>query len=149
MPAKLSSGHRTGKDWFSFQSQRRAMPKNVTTTVHSCTSHMLLKLCSKSFKLGISSIWTKNLQMYKLGLEKAERSEIILLTLLDQRKSKGISEKASTSVSLTILKVLTGWITTNWRIFKEMGMPDYLACLLRNLHAGQETTVRTGHGTKD
>ena len=102
---------------FSFQSQRRAMPKNVQTTGQLCSFNMLARLCSKSFKLGISSIWTKNLQMYKLGLEKAERSEIILLTLLDQRKSKGISEKASTSVSLTILKVLTGWITTNCRKF--------------------------------
>ena len=55
MPAKLSSDHRTGKDGFSFQAQRRAMPKNATTTVPLCTSHMLLKLCSKSFKLGISS----------------------------------------------------------------------------------------------
>ena len=51
MPAKLSSGHRTGKD----QSRRRAMPKSVITTVHLCTSHMLLRLCSKSFKLVISS----------------------------------------------------------------------------------------------
>ena len=41
------------------------------------------------------------------------------------------------------------WITSNWKILKEMGMPDHLACLLRNLHAGQEATVRTGHGTTD
>ena len=44
-------------------------------------------------------------------------------------------------------KPLTVWITTNWKILKEMGIPDYLACLLRNLYAGQEATVRTGHGT--
>ena len=41
------------------------------------------------------------------------------------------------------------WITTNWEILKEMGIPDHLTCLLRNLYAGQETTVRTGHGTTD
>ena len=46
-------------------------------------------------------------------------------------------------------KLLTVWITINWKILKEMGIPDYLTCLLRNLYAGQEATVRTGHGTTD
>ena len=46
-------------------------------------------------------------------------------------------------------KPLTVWITTNWKILKEMGIPDHLACLLRNLYAGQEATVRTEHGTTD
>ena len=41
------------------------------------------------------------------------------------------------------------WITTNWKIIKEMGIPDHLTCLLRNLYAGQKATVRTGHGTTD
>ena len=44
-------------------------------------------------------------------------------------------------------KPLTVWITTNWKILKEI--PDHLTCLLRNLYAGQEATVRTGHGTTD
>ena len=46
-------------------------------------------------------------------------------------------------------KSLTVWITINWRILKEMGISDHLTCLLRNLYAGQEATVRTGHGTTD
>ena len=46
-------------------------------------------------------------------------------------------------------KPLTVWITTNWKILKEMGIPDHLSCLLINLYAGQEATVRTGHGTTD
>ena len=46
-------------------------------------------------------------------------------------------------------KPLIMWITTNWKILKEMGIPDHLTCLLRNLYAGQEATVRTGHGTTD
>ena len=46
-------------------------------------------------------------------------------------------------------KPLTVWITINWKILKEMGIPDHLTCLLRNLYAGQEATVRTGHGTAD
>ena len=41
------------------------------------------------------------------------------------------------------------WMTINWKIFKEMGIPDQLACLLKNLYAGREATVRTGHGTTD
>ena len=41
------------------------------------------------------------------------------------------------------------WITTNWKILQEIGIPDHLTCLLRNLYAGQEAIVRTGHGTKD
>ena len=44
---------------------------------------------------------------------------------------------------------MTVWITTNWKILKEKGIPDHLTCLLRNLYAGQEATVRTGHGTTD
>ena len=46
-------------------------------------------------------------------------------------------------------KRLTVWIPVNWKILKEMGVPDHLTCLLRNLYAGQEATVRTGHGTTD
>ena len=58
-------------------------------------------------------------------------------------------QKTSTSALLTIPKLLTVWITTNWKILKEMGIPDHLTFLLRNLYAGQEATVRTGYGTTD
>ena len=47
------------------------------------------------------------------------------------------------------VKLLTVWITTNWKILKEMGISDHLACPLRNLYAGQEATVRIRHGTTD
>ena len=57
--------------------------------------------------------------------------------------------KTSTSVLLTMPKPLTAWITKLWKILKEIGIPDHLTCLLRNLYAGQEATVRTGHGTTD
>ena len=50
---------------------------------------------------------------------------------------------------LTMPKPLTVWITINWKILKEMGIPEHLTHLLRNLYAGQEATVRTGHGTTD
>ena len=50
---------------------------------------------------------------------------------------------------MTTLKPLTVWITTNWEMLKEMGIPNHLTCLLRNLYSGQEATVATGHGTMD
>ena len=87
--------------------------------------------------------------MFKLDLEKAEEPEIKLPTSTGSLKKQESSRKTSTSASLTMLKPLTVWTTTNWKILKEMGMPDYLICLLRNLYAGQEATVRTGHGTTD
>ena len=58
-------------------------------------------------------------------------------------------QKTSTSASLTTLKPLTVWITTNWKILQEMGIPNHLTCLLRNLYASQEATARSGHGTTD
>ena len=59
------------------------------------------------------------------------------------------SRKTSISALLSMIKPLTVWITTNWKILEEMGISDHLTCLLRNLYAGQEATVRTEHGTTD
>ena len=60
-----------------------------------------------------------------------------------------IDSKTPTSALLTMSKPLTVWVTTNWKILKEMGIPDHLICLLRNLYPDQKTTVRTKHGTTD
>ena len=90
-----------------------------------------------------------NLQMFYLDLEKAEEPEIKLPTSAGSSKKQENSRKTSISVLLTMPKALTVWITTNWKILKEMGIPDHLTCLLRNLYAGQEATVRTGHGKTD
>ena len=79
---------------------------------------------------------TVNFQMLKLDLEKAEKPEIKLPTSVGSSKKQGNSRK--TSASLTMPKPLTVWITTNWKILKEMGISDYLTCLLRNLYAGQK-----------
>ena len=87
--------------------------------------------------------------MYKLDLEKAGEPEIKLPTSVGSSKKQESSRKTSTSASLTTLKPLPMWITTNWKSLQEMGIPDHLTCLLRNLYAGQEATVRTGHGTTD
>ena len=82
--------------------------------------------------------------MFKL--EKAEEPEIKLPTSAGSKKQES-SRKTSISASLTTPKPLTVWFTTNGKILKEMGIPDHLICLLRNLYAGQEAAVRTGHGT--
>ena len=86
---------------------------------------------------------------FQLDLEKAEEPEIKLPTSAGSLKKKESSRKISISALLTMPKPLIVWITINWKILKEMGIPDHLTYLLRNLCAGQEATVRTGHGTKD
>ena len=90
-----------------------------------------------------------NFQMFKLDLEKAEEPEIKLPTSTGSSKEQESSRKTSISTLMTTAKSLTVWITTNWKILKEIGIADPLTYLLRNLYAGQEATVRTGHGTKD
>ena len=87
--------------------------------------------------------------MFKLVLEKTEEPEIKLPTFAGSSKKQETSRKTSISALLTMLKTLTVWITINWKILKEMGIPDHLTCLLRNLYAGQEARVRSGHGTRD
>ena len=89
-----------------------------------------------------------NFQMLKLGLEKAEEPEIKMPSVESSKKQEN-SRKTSTSVSLTMLKPLTVDHSKLWEILKEIGIPDHVTCLLRNLHAGQEATVRTKHGTKN
>ena len=87
--------------------------------------------------------------MFKLDLEKVEEPEIKLPTSVGSLKKQKSSRKTSTSALSTMPKPLTVWITTNWKILKQMGIPDHLTCLLRNLYAGQEATMRTVHGTTD
>ena len=107
------------------------------------------KIMLKILKRGFNSTWTKKFQMFKLDLEKAEEPEIKLPISVGSSKKQVISKKTSISALLTMPKPLTVWITTNSGKFLEMGPPDHLTCLLRNLYAGQETTVRTVHGTTD
>ena len=85
--------------------------------------------------------------MLKVDLEKAEEPEILLPISAESLKKKESSRKISTSALLTMSKPLTVWITTNWKIIKEMGIPDHHTFLLRNLYAGQEITVTTRHVT--
>ena len=105
------------QDWkrcqFSFQSQRKAMPKNAQTTTQLHSSHTLAKQCSKLYKPGFNSTWTENFQIFKLDLAKAEEPEINFLTPAGSSKKQASSKKTSTSALLTMPKPLTMWITTN------------------------------------
>ena len=107
----LSSGHRTGRGQFSFQSQRKAMLKNAQTTAQLHSSHTLVKYFSKFSKPGFSNTWTVNFQTFKLVLEKAEEPEIKLPTSAGSWKKQESSRKPSTSALLTMPKPLTVWIT--------------------------------------
>ena len=89
-------------------------------------------------------------QMFKLDLEKAEEPEIKFPNLIGSSKKRKSSKETSTSALLTMPKLLTVWITANCgKFFKKMRIPDHFSCLLRNLFADQEPTVRAGHGTAD
>ena len=114
---KLSSGHRTGKGQFSFQSLRKAIPKNVQTTTQLHSSHTLVKKFSKFSKPDYSNTRTVNFQMFKLVLEKTEEPAIKLPTSTRTSKKQKSSRKTSISALLTMPKPLIVWITINCGIF--------------------------------
>uniref|UniRef100_A0A4W2GA82 RNA-directed DNA polymerase n=1 Tax=Bos indicus x Bos taurus TaxID=30522 RepID=A0A4W2GA82_BOBOX len=116
-----------------------------TIALISHTSKVMLKILQARIQQHVNH----ELLMFKLVLEKAEEPEIKLPTSAGSWKKQESSRKTSISVLLTMPKPLTVWITINWKILKEMRIPDDLIRLLRNLYAGQEATVRTGHGTTD
>ena len=114
---KLSSSHRTGKGQFSFQSQRKATPKNAQTTPQLHSSHMLVKECSKFSKPGFNRMWTVNFQMFKLDFKKAEEPEIKLPTSAGSSNKQESTRETSISALLTTSKPLTVCITTNYGKF--------------------------------
>ena len=91
-----------------------------------------------------------NFHMFKLVLEKAEEPEIELSISAGSSKKRELKKKHIYFCFIDYAKAFD-FVDNNklWKILKEMGIPDHLTCLLRNLYAGQEATVRTGHGTTD
>ena len=90
---KFGSGHRTGKGQFSFQSQRKAMPKNAQTTAQLHSSHTLVKSCSKFSKPGFNNMCTVNFLMFKLVLKRQRNQRSNCQHPLDHGKSKRVPEK--------------------------------------------------------
>ena len=132
---KLSSGHRTGKGQFSFQSQRKAMPKNAQTTTQLHSSHTLVKKCSKFSKSGFSNTWVNHkLPDVQAGFRKGRGTR-------DQIANIGwIMEKTrefQKNIYFCFINYAKAFDCVDhnklWKILKEMGIPDHLTYLSRNL----------------
>ena len=128
---------------------KKGNAKNAKTTAQLHSSHTLVKQWSKFSKPGFNSTWTVNFQMFKLDLEKVEEPEIKLPDFVDYQKNRTATKK----IYFCFIDYAKAFDCVDhhklWKILKEMGIPDHLTCLLRNLYAGQEAPVRTGHGTTD
>ena len=113
-------------------------------TLSQC-NHRKNKTKQKSYL----STWTVNFQMFKLDLEKAEEPEIKLPTSVGSSKKQEFQK----NIYFCFIDYVKAFDCVDhnkmWETLKEMGIPDHLTYLLRNLYAGQEATVRTGHGTTD
>ena len=109
-----------------------------------------IKVMLKILKAGFNSTWNTNFQMFKMDLEKAEEPEIQFPTSVGSSKKVRKFQKNIYFCFIDYAKAFD-CVDHNklWKILKEMGIPDDLNCLLRNLYIGQEATVRTGHGTTD
>ena len=146
MPANLeNSAVATGLERVSFHSnsiqwqcqKMLKLPHNFTNLTH------LEKQCSKFSKPGFNSTWAINLQIFKLDLEREKEPEIKFPMSIGSLKEQESSRKTSTSALLIMPKTLTLDHNKMWKILQELGIPDHLTCLLRNLYAGQEAPVRT------
>ena len=119
-----------------------AMKKNniFTLSFHDISQYLNLTLSSSPIPFSSGPHFLRTL----------EEPEIKLPTSAGSQKKQGNSRKTSTSASLTYTKAFD-CVDLNklWTILKGIGIPDHLTCLLRNLCAGQEATVRTGHGMMD
>ena len=122
---KLSNGHRTRKGHFHSNPKERQYQR-MFKLPHNITHLTSWQSNAKFSKPGFNSTWTKNVQMFKLDLEKAEEPEISFPTSTEPSEKQESSRKTSTSALLTMPMPLTVWIKTNWKILQEMGIPDHL-----------------------
>ena len=116
-----------------------------TTALISHASKVMLKILQARLQQYVNC----ELPDVQAGFEKAEKPEIKLPTSAGSWKKQESSRKISISALLTMPKLLTVWITINCGRFWKRWEYQNLTCLLRNLYAGQEATVRTGHGNTD
>ena len=128
---KLSSGHRTGKGQFSFQSQRKAMPNNANYCTIALISHAS-KVVLKILQARLQQYVNCELRDVQDGFRKAEEPEIKLPTTTGSLKKQESSRKTSISLLLTMPKPLIVWITRNSGKFLKRW--EYQTCLLRNLY---------------
>ena len=104
----------------------------------------------KILQAGLQQYMNRELLDVQAGFRKGRGTRDQIANIPGSSKKQESSRKTSISSLLTMPKPLTMWDHNKvWKILKEMGIPDHLTCLLRNLYVGQEATVRTGHGTTD
>ena len=147
---KFSSGHTTGKGQFSFQSQREEMSKNAQTTAQLHSSHMLSKVILKILHARLQQYMNRELPDVQAGFRKGKGTRDQIASICWIIKKAKEFQKNIYFCFIDYTKAFD-YVDHNklWKNLKEMGIPDHLTCLLRNLYAGQEATVRTGHGTTD
>ena len=145
---KLSSVHRTRKGQFSFQSQRRAMPKNAQTTTQLALISHASKEMLKILEARLQQYVNCELPDVQIEFRKGRRTrdQIASIHWLIEKAREFQKNICFIDYAKTFHCVEHNKL---WKILKEMGIPDHLTCLLRNVYAGQEATVRTGHGTTD
>ena len=145
---KLSRGHRTRKGQFSFQPQRKAMPKNAQTTTQMHLSHTLVKQCSNFSKPGFSNTWTVNFQILKLVLEKTEEIEIQLPTFAGSSKKQESSRQKHIFLLYWLCQSL--WVCGSQTVENSErdghSRPPDLPLEKPVCRSGSN---RTGHGTAD
>ena len=146
---KLSSGHRTGKGQFSFQSQRKAVPKNAQITAQLHISHAS-KVMLKILQVWLQQYMNRELPDVQAGFRKGRqtRDQIANIHWIIER-----AREFQKNVYFCFIHYSKAFDCVDhnklWKLFKEMEIPDHLTCLLRNLYVGKEATVRTGHGITD
>ena len=147
---KLISGHRTGKGQFSFQSQRETMPKNVQTTTQLHSSHMPSKVMLKILQTRLQQYVNNELPDVQAGFRKGRGTRGQIANIYQFIKRAREFQK---NIYFCFIGYAKAFDCVDhkklWKILKQMWIPDHLTCLLRNLYAGQEATVRNGHGTTD
>ena len=147
---KLSSGHRTGKGQFSFQSQKKARPKNAQTTTQIALISHAGKVMLKIFQARLQQYMNRELPDIQAGFRKGRgtRYQIANIRWIMERARK--FQKNIYFCFIDYAKAFDcGDHKKLWKILREMGIPDHLTCLLRNLYIGQEATVRSGHRKTD
>ena len=143
---RLSSGHRTGRGQFSFQFQCQRNFQLLYNCPHfSCWQGYAQN--PSSYVSAVCEMRTSRCTNWVLKRQRYQRSNC--QHSLDHGESKGVSKNIHFCI-IDYAKAFDSVDHNNlWKILKEMGIPDHLTCLLRNLHVSQEATVRTGHGTMD
>ena len=132
------------------------IPTPMKGNAKECSNYHTIALISHASKVMLKILqarlyqyMNRELPDVQAGFRKGRGTRDQIANISGSSKKQESSRKTSISALLTMANPLTLWITINWKILKEMGIPDLLTCLLRNLYAGQEATVRTGHGTTD